>query len=188
MSLIFDPEKHQYILDGEVLPSVTQVLTAEGFIDRTFFTDYGRERGTMVHKATALDDMGALDEDSIDPILVPYLEAWRAFKRDSRIEIVNIEEPLYHKTYLFAGTPDRIGELNGKWAIIDIKHVSLPWAALQLSAYGILDNLTTAKRLAVELNGNGKYSVREYTDRKDKDIFLAALACYQWKKINLKRR
>ena len=50
MTLHYDPETHIYTVDGEVLPSVTQILKDMGFIDVTWFNDYARERGSLVHK------------------------------------------------------------------------------------------------------------------------------------------
>ena len=33
MSLVYKPEVHEYQVDGGIIPSTTQVLKAEGFID-----------------------------------------------------------------------------------------------------------------------------------------------------------
>ena len=50
--LTFDEEKHEYRLDGEVLPSVTGILREMGFVDDTYFTEDSAARGTAVHRAT----------------------------------------------------------------------------------------------------------------------------------------
>ena len=187
MMLEFIPDTHTYLYDGCALPSVTQILDAEGFIDKTWFTEYGRDRGRMVHKATALDDMDDLNEESLDPVLVPYVEAWRKFKKDSGFIIEEIEVPKVELQFKFAGTPDRIGALNGRRTVLDIKHIALPWTALQLAAYECLDT-PPLRRVAIELKDNGKYNLKEYKDRQDRMIFFSALACFNWKKNNNGRK
>ena len=152
--LIFDEERHVYTLDGIVLPSVTGVLKAEGFIDTRFFDEYSRTRGTLVHLATEYDDTGELDEDSLDPVIVPYVEAWRKFKKESGFVVEAVETAMCNKTHRFAGKIDRRG--------------SFPSG--------------TTRRAAVELHNDGTYKLYPFTDRTDVQVWLACLACYQWKK------
>lgn len=156
----FTEEGHIYILDGVILPSVTGILKAEGFVDDRFFDEYSRERGSIVHLATHYDDLGELDEGSLDPVIVPYVEAWRRFKRESGFVVCQSEIPMANLTYRFAGKPDAVG--------------SFPSGNL--------------KRAAVELHNDGTYKLLPFTDRQDRGVFLAALACYHWKQNNLKGR
>jgi hypothetical protein len=152
----FTEEGHIYTLDGARLPSVTGILKAEGFIDDSFYDEYSRQRGSLVHLATHYDDLGELDEDSLDPVIAPYCEAWRRFKRESGFVVDQSEKPMASKTYRFAGKPDAIG--------------CFPSGSL--------------KRAAVELHNDGTYKLIPFTDRSDRGVFLAALACYQWKNNN----
>ena len=164
--------------------SVTELLVKEGFIDTTWFDEYGRDRGTYVHKARHLYDMDELDEGSLDPVLVPYLEAWKKFRKDSGFVPIDSEIRLYSEIYQFTGKPDATGLLNGLPAIVDCKSGTIePWVALQLAGYEILKG-SRHHRIAVRLKPDGQYSVKEFKDRQDRQIFLAALACYNWKKNN----
>jgi hypothetical protein len=156
----FEREGHVYTLNGLPLPSVTGILKAEGFIDDAFFTEESRVRGTYVHLATHYDDQGELDEDTLDPVIVPYVEAWRKFKRESGFIVEQSETPMASSSYHYAGTPDVIGHFPS-------------------------GNL---KRGAVELHDDGTYKLYPYTDRQDAALWLAVLACYQWKQNNLKGR
>ena len=186
--LNFDPATHTYTLDGVVLPSVTQILQSVGLINFSGISPDVLQRvadfGTAVHLATALDDVGDLDEETLDPNLWPYLTAWRCFRRDEMglQKFFEIEQPLAHPDYGFAGTPDRIGAM----IIIDIKTSTVvpPWTGLQLAAYSVLANITTARRIAVQLKGDGTYQIHEFKDRKDREIFLAALSVYKWREKN----
>jgi hypothetical protein len=182
MPLSFDPDIHQYTLDGVVLPSVTQVLQGVGLINfdgiDPQILQQAADFGTQVHRMTALDDIGDLDEQSLDDNLKPYLDAWRRFRGGMKFDA--IEQPLCHPGYVLAGCPDRIAGNT----IIDIKTsgASVPqWVGLQLSGYSILADIPAAKRIAVQLRGDGKFKVTEFMDRKDREVFLSCLTAYKWK-------
>jgi hypothetical protein len=166
--------------------TVTQLLVEEGFIDTTWYDEYGRDRGTYVHKAVHLYDTDELDEERLDPVLVPYLTGWKKFLKESNFVVIDSEVRLNNGQ--FTGKPDKVGLLNGLPAILDNKSGSIePWVALQLAGYEILKG-SPHKRIAVRLKPDGTYSLKEFKDRQDRQIFLAALACYQWKQNNLKGR
>ena len=185
--LVFDSQNHKFSINGHPLPSVTTILSDIGFINKDWFTEDGRTRGSFVHLACQLDDQGELDEESLDDTLRPYLTAWRSFKSDSGIDIKKIEEPGYFINPLFAGIPDRVCILNKTKTIIDIKSgVVSPVTGLQLAAYDIIEGGIRNKRLAVHLTEEGKYKVTEYKDPQDRHVFLSAVACYHWKQNNLK--
>jgi len=150
-------DKRKHIYEGN-LPSVTEILAAEGFIDDRFFDEWSRDRGTYVHLATHLDDMGDLDEDTVDPVIVPYLEAWRRFKKESGFMVEQSEISLASKAYHYAGTIDRIG-------------------------YFPAGSIT---RAAVELHNDGTYKIYPFNDRTDKQIWLSVVAIHYWKHNNLK--
>lgn len=189
MSLVFDEASHTYTLDGIRYPSVTEILQAEGFIDTRWYDDWSRERGKFGHKATALYDAGELDEDSLDPILAPYLDAWKDFKENTGFVPSAIEKPVVNTRYHFAGTPDRVGTLGDLTCIIiDLKlGKPEPWAAIQTGAYRLLIE-SPYKRAALHLMGDGRYKLYPHNDRQDMAIFQAALACHNWKRNNLRER
>ena len=166
--------------------SVTEILVAEGFIDTTWYDEYSRTRGEYVHQAAHLYDIGKLDEERLDPVLVPYLEAWKKFLTESKFTVTDSEVRL--TGHGFTGRPDKIGVLNDYPTILDIKSGAVqPWTALQLAGYEVLKG-TLHKRIAIRLKPNGKYSLTEFKDRRDREVFSSALLCYNWKKNNLKGR
>ena len=180
--LTFDPEKHEYRYKGARLPSVTEILLDMGLIDSTWFTEEGRNRGKLVHRIIHWHILGELDEDSIDPDLRGYFDAFLNFQNDSKLEIESAERPLFHETYRFAGTPDIIGCLNGHNAVIDIKSGAVSgWVALQLSGYEILANHPSIERFSLQLFPGGKYKLTHHKDRQDRALFLSALALFYWK-------
>ncbi len=183
----FDPVTHEYRLEGVILPSVTQILSAEGFIDDTWFTEQARERGRIVHKATHLYDMDDLDEDTVDPVIALYLEAWKRFKGESGFVVEHSERQVWSTTYQYAGTLDRQGRFpKGRLpAIIDIKTGACNrWTGLQLAAYETALN-EPHERYGVELRGDGTYKLMPFTDRTDRAVWLSAVSVHHWKKFNL---
>jgi hypothetical protein len=194
----FDPEEHRYFLGRRELPSVTTILDVafpwEGPAD-----DFYRNRGTAVHLACELDDLGDLDEATLDPTLRPYLEAWRAFRKRTGFvpDPDGIERRLYHpgKGIEYAGTIDRIGLLpSGRRIIIDIKTGSrYPWHRLQLAAYVNLvsyqdSNPGDYQRGSVTLDRDGCFSFNEFS-REEYPVDLAVFrSCQNLYNFKLKHK
>ena len=182
--ITFDPETHAYTIDGQPVPSVTTILQDMGFINCDFFTEYGRERGKLVHRIIHWHITGELDEATIDPELQGYLDAWGAFTADTGFVSLETEKPLGSALHRFCGTPDHIGKLNGHDVVLDAKTgVIAPWAGIQLAGYEILKG-RPLKRFALQLKEDGKYSLKEFKDRQDRGVFLSALACWWWQHNN----
>ena len=164
----FDETRHLYTLDGRPLLSVTQILERSGIVDYSFLPPATRNmalaRGSAVHLATALDDEGDLDEAALDPILLPYLEGWRKFRRDTGFSPDQIEHRGFHPQHKYAGTKDRRGTFPGKSSRFDLDikcGQAQPWVWLQLAAYQALEPEPRTKLpYVVELPGDGTW--REY--------------------------
>lgn len=161
VNVLFTDGDHSYqsFAGGKYYPSVTEILKAEGYIDTTYYTEYGRDRGSFVHLACHYDDIGDLDEDTIDPEIKPYLDAYRRFKAESGFVVERSETPMMSTKYLFAGMPDKIG--------------AFPSGSI--------------KRAAVELHNDGSYRLIPYTYRNDINVWLAVLAGFNWKRNFLKK-
>ena len=122
---LFDEATHTYTLDGVVIPSVTEICAPItcGKYPPVGVVQQAAARGTRVHELCALYDMDALP-DEIEAELVGYVKAWAAFCRDYKPVWRHMELPLYRAidTGLpFAGTLDRIGEIDGEMPVVDIK-------------------------------------------------------------------
>jgi hypothetical protein len=182
----FDVDKHEYRLDGRVLPSVTQIVKSAGLIDTRWYTEEGANRGQNVALITELDDRGVLDESKMPEGYCGYLDAWRQFKADSGCRIVEIEAARHNGVY--AGTPDRVIDWLSFSTVIDIKTgAPVPAYGVQLAGYAELCRLPTEgcrPRYTVLLKNDGRYKVHPCDDPVDHDVFRAALALYQWKQNN----
>lgn len=184
--LTFNPEIHEYRANGLIVPSVTQIIAAAGLYgDTSHFTDYSRDRGTFVHQIVEWHLSGELDETTVDPFLAPYFEAWKKFEQESSYVSDSCEKRLASSTYRFAGTIDHIGHLNGHFCIIDVKSgAPTPATGIQLAGYEMLLSARGARRFALHLKDDGNYKLIEYKDRNDRNVFLSALALWNWKQNN----
>lgn len=121
-NLIFYDDTHRYTVDGEEVPSVselTRFLTREIYGDvNQYVLDAAAERGTKVHKAAeALDKFGSVE---IDDDLVGYIKAYVSFLKDNKPVWSKVEWAVNNGT-LYAGTIDRYGEIGGRHGIVDLK-------------------------------------------------------------------
>ena len=103
--LVFNEIKHQYSVNGLVLPSVTQILkpiSSEIYdlIDSNVL-EKAAAKGTLVHYATELYDLYGIEE--IDEENKGYLEAYKRFKNDYQVEVLEVEKQLFHPTLYYAG-------------------------------------------------------------------------------------
>lgn len=192
--LLFSEKGHLYTLDGMRIQSVTQVI--EPYLPYgglpADVRDAALQRGTIVHALTELDDLGQLDHEDARLAeaagLMGYLEAWRAYKKDKRLNMRAVELRVYHSKHRYSGTADRLMEsddMPGIPILGEIKTGSLsPFYALQTAAYveAIRDGgIDIPYRWIVELKPNGKYHPAEHTNKEDFPAFVGALKMAAWK-------
>ena len=160
--LIFDETLHRYTLNGEVLPSVTQILKPLydfSAVPADVLRRAG-EFGTAVHKAVELYLKDDLDEDSIDEPIYNCLMAYQAFEADHYDifdETPIVEQIGCHPKLKYAGTPD----LAFPSRIIDIKSrkVNMLTDAIQLAAYDHMTGNGERERLVLELYDDASYTL-----------------------------
>lgn len=126
--ITFDEATHTYTLNGEVVPSVTQMLDVltyadYGKIDKAVL-EYASRRGTAVHEATMEYDL--TDSAEVDAETEPYVRAYAQFVADYQPNYFGIEEVVANEQYRYAGTVDRFGVMDGVQFVLDIKTVASP--------------------------------------------------------------
>ena len=182
--LNFDPETHTYTVNGRRLMSVTQALALVD--DRRINSSWYLDRGRLVHLACEYLDRDELDEDTVAPEIRPYLEAYKKFREETSFKPDLIELRLSHLTYLYAGTLDRIGDLNGNHILIDLKSGAPARVdELQLAAYFELarvNNIPVKKCFDLYLHDNGTYKLEPVENVKLLlPTFLNVLGSARWK-------
>lgn len=169
--LEFNQDKHEYSCLGTKLPSVTEIcgpLTYSKYRVDNAVVEQAAFRGSMIHDLTALWDRGDLEEDTVAADVAQYLCAWIKFCHDFQPKWEYIEVSL--ATTNFAGTIDRIGVIDGRRVVVDIKTSSAMDRAnkialcAQLMGYTFLcwDNdidISYAGSIGVQLRKDGTYAV-----------------------------
>lgn len=181
--LEFEPATHTYRINGRQVPSVTQILQAAGMTNGAYWTPEARDRGAYVARATEILDRDPddFDWDAVDKEKVGYVRAWEKFKHVSGCEIIASEERVCSEAYRFAGTLDRV-ILHGCNMLVDIKTgSSAEWHRLQTAGYRLCRDERPLARAAVYLNPNGSYRYVPHPDRRDEDVFKAALTVAKWR-------
>jgi hypothetical protein len=174
----FDAERHEYVdLDtGAVLPHITGMLEATGWIDSTWYSDEDRDRGTAVHRLTADYDLDALDLASCVSPFRGWLLAHVNAVQIVRPQILAVEEPIVHPVYKYGGRPDRqvvieraFGVWEGKTGRPEKSHAIQ--TALQAFLVALEHNLPAemVRRWCVYLQDKGKWKLEEHTRRADFD-------------------
>ena len=162
-------DKHQYLVDGREVPSVTQILDILSYeefakIDRSTL-DYASKRGSAIHEATELIDLDFPAE--VDAETEPYVRAYIDFLHDYKPKWDRIEEMVtcIDDNYDFAGTIDRSGWFGDNYVIMDIKTVGSPTrltyikVCLQTYLYGLCISEKYPGLFALFLKKNGQYDI-----------------------------
>lgn len=182
--LTFDEATHTYRFGGQVVPGVTSILAPLTDFSRVppHVLEAAANFGKAVHRACELDDLGELDEATLDDALLPYLQAWRKFSAEHAVQWDQIEQPNYHATLRYAGTPDRFGKVNGRPTVVDIKSTAqlYPSVGPQLAAYANALQNPYADRLAVQLKADGTYVAKPYKDPTDWPVFASLMTLRNW--------
>ncbi len=178
--LTLDHAAHVYRIGDRVVPSVTQILDQLQLlrgIPREQLEAAARF-GTNVHLACHLSDTGELDEEALDPALVPYVADWRAFVDATGFVVTSSEQPVLHEKLGYAGTPDKLGAWKNATWLIDIKSGAVPFTVgMQTVAYQRAIIPTPRRRGVVQLTGAG-YKFKELKNPADWSNFLSTLNVY----------
>ena len=124
----FFEDTHTYLVDGREVACVSDVLsyiTAShyGSINEAVLRQ-AAQKGTDVHKACQEIDYGC--EVEVDPQIAPYVRAYCDFLRDYEPEWEEIEQMHYDDDEDYCGTVDRMGFIDGRPVVLDIKTTGSP--------------------------------------------------------------
>lgn len=189
--LCFNEERHEYSVNGRIIPSVTQIISAVGLYEFDYVSRetlaIAAERGRIVHTCVEWYEKGELDESSIDPELTGYFEAYLDCRMVNSFPApVAIEERVYSEQYGYAGTLDQ--EFPDDW-LNDIKTgLPSPVHGLQLSGYWLAKYGMgrKPKRLTGTYLKPGNHKLIEYP--YEPLAWLSVVADYKWRlKHNLIR-
>lgn len=169
MNIQFNEERHEYSVDGVIVPSVSEIikpLTFETAVNsKPWLRDIAADRGTRVHQATMLMDYG--EAPDIDPDTAGYIKAYQRFLNDYKPKWEGIETLVYHDGFQYAGTVDRYGYIDGEACLVDIKtgtYNKYPMSA-QLAGYtlalGKMMVFRAERAFDLMLTKYGTYEIKE---------------------------
>lgn len=197
MKLTFEEKDHIYRLDGEIVPSVTQVL---GPVSQyagipKHILDRAAVRGNYVHTMCEYFLWGNLDESTVVPEYMPYLDAFKAFLKESKFQVEFIEERVYHAKLRYAGCLDLGGTLPGRRgrvnrAMIDIKTTFklLHSVGPQTAGYNGAWESTNDKdlhfdtRWGLQLKKDGTFNLLPLKSTNHNNVFRSCLAIFNYMK------
>jgi len=175
----FDGIRHEYvsIATGEVYPHITGMLKDAGLVDDKWYTEESRERGSCVHRLTADYDLGSFEREDLAQIDSLY-KGWLSAHVDAMEKIkptwTKVEEPLVHPVYRYGGRCDRVGEVYGAVAVLEIKTGGIEAAhAVQLALQALLVAedvglpAETIQRYALYLKRTGRWTLQRFPNRAD---------------------
>lgn len=188
--LTFDEARHEYRVRGVIVPSVTQVLAPLSSFDGVpaHVLEAKRDLGQRVHLACQLHDEDDLDEASVETDVAPYLDAYRRFLADTDARVVLNESRVYHPTYRYAGTLDRVFRIGEDHWLVDLKtcfttpRAAGPQTAAYLAALTtMLGNVRPTRRAALRLRPDGTYRLDPLDRPDDWSAFVACLTLNRFK-------
>lgn len=195
MSLSFDEASHTYRWDGKLVPSVTQILKPISPDFRKVPSEVlerARQLGVAVDHTITLFELDDLDEDSLDPQLAAYLDGWKRLKAMAQIEVLGVQERVYHPTLGYAGTMDIRANVAGFGAVLDVKRTFAipasvgPQTAAYAEAWNAADTIAPRihQRFAVHLKprptGSILGKIEPLTRASDKNVFVSCLNIWRF--------
>jgi hypothetical protein len=163
--LEFIPETHQYIVDGILVPCVSNIL-AYKFNDYTGVSrevlQRASEKGTELHQAIEQYEQQGITSD------LKEFRNYLFLKKQFKFENVSNELPVLYERggrVLFVGTLDQVITIDGKLGINDFKRVSAPnkeKIAYQLNLYKMAYEQSYGKKIEFLSFTHLREDVRKY--------------------------
>ena len=120
--IFFDEQSHTYLVDGQEVPSVTEILKplhrSYGAVNPSVL-EQASVRGKAVHEAC--EDIDYDLEPEIPFEIEGYVRAYLDYKDLYLPEWEMVEQIVFCEEGWFIGTLDRMGVIDGKPCIVDLK-------------------------------------------------------------------
>lgn len=176
----FLEEEHIYLYDGVIVPSVSAIMQP---LSQHYYKEINQEilkmacdRGSAVHLATEMIDSN--QEYEIKDTWAGYVLNYKKFLAIKQPKIIDIELRLGNEDY--AGTLDRIYEIDGETWLVDIKtsaKINDKLVSVQLAGYKKLLDKKVDKYGVLHLTKTGYKLVEIEPNEK---IFNSLLDIYKY--------
>lgn len=168
--LTFDDGSHIYCLDGNAIPSVSQVMEPlkdanyAGISEKTL--QHAADKGTSVHNS--IENFIKFGIEDVAPEHRMYFDAFLKWWEETQPAVVGSEIRIYHKLLRYGGTIDLLCYIDGKLTLIDFKTtytISDMSCGVQLEAYAqalASHGIIVERKLILHLKKDGNYKLRPY--------------------------
>lgn len=194
MKIRYEDKDHRYWVDGNEVPSITQVLTCATYdefdmVPKAVLAKKAKE-GTEFAKMVEDWHAGTFDVMAANIALLDDFDAFLDWVKESGAEILQSEMIVASKKYGYAGRLDLVAHLPDIGvAMIDIKRTYDPPAsggpqtAAQVLAYGETAGVKKVENMPRFLLHfkDGRCTLTPQTDKSDLKTFLAALTVTSWR-------
>ncbi len=196
IDLVFNEERHEYRLNGRIVPSVTDVLQPLLMLDGIPWATLEAARifGGHVHLGCHYHNTGELEWTTLDDRLASYIRGYLKFLADTSFVVLASEERVASVKCGYAGTLDLRGMLRGRGknprrALIDIKSTATlprtvgPQTAGYSNAYTEMTSEKVDDRYCLHL-GPDEYKLVKLTDGRgvqDFTVFVSALNIHRFR-------
>lgn len=186
--LEFEEKRHIYLLDGQVLPSVTTIMNPlnkvlyQG-VDESILRA-AASRGSAIH--SAVENYALYRIKDVEPKYYGYFEGFLKFWKENDPKPLATESRVYHRIYQYAGTADLPCVINSKRVLIDYKTsatVNQMLTGVQLEAYAKAyesHGFKFDEKAIVHLKKDGSYQVVRYAanDVESWEVFGALMVIW----------
>jgi len=167
-------------------PSTTEILRHFGLMAdlEGFSNGAAMRRGILVTAACHLIGMNQDLGDGWEgrhPECHGYLDAYRKFKRDHELKVVEVEHEYRNEIYRYVSHPDQIVLLDNYKGEVDLelKSGSMPrWCQLQTAGQVLAIGNPRMKRFALLLREDGTFKLYPHDDWRDLDRFISLIDAY----------
>lgn|GEM_PF-2832305 len=189
--LRYDDENHDYTISGDKpisVPGVSKLMRSTGIIPETTYKlpEVYLERGTYIHSLTEDFDQGKYYPELVEvehPEWMPFINAYRDFNLQNRVEVLESEVGIWSDAYLFAGRKDRTLVVNGTRYIVDIKTGEpARWHIVQLACYalGSVEDESNAADLYLKKDGTYKFHPWRQEQFQEAKKLVAYMSACHW--------
>lgn len=189
LNLRLDEETHTYYLNDRKIPGISELLRYWGFIDGTYYNEESREVGRGVHAGIHdLEVGGAAANEFSNPKIIHRINEYLRFREDKTFKVLMAEKIFADPAGRYACKIDLLGTFGESniLCLIELKcGVEMAWHRLQTAGQKrclLSHNTDILRRFALYLPADGRYNLKEHSDRAEESIVDNFASTYWWNK------